>query len=143
MRKRRMPERYGEGGRTSLRLTGEIDITRPEDEAHLTPPELEKEGAIVAPEGAFHLELHGPLGELRKLGLLHPTYGDALAALVADEARIATLRLAAEPDLVADLAEVALELGEECGPDELLSDPLWASLAFSLHRYVPESAGVA
>lgn len=138
-----MPERYGEGGRTSLRLTGEIDITLPMDEAHLTGLELQKEGAMVAPDGAFHLELQGPLGELRKLGSLHASYADALEGLAEDEERLATLRLAAEPDLVADLAEVAQELGEQWGPDDLLSDPVWASLAFSLHRYVPESAGIA
>jgi hypothetical protein len=137
-----MPERYGEGGRTSLRLTGEIDITLPEDEAHLTGLEIQKEGAMVE-DGALHLELQGPLAELRKLTTLHPRYGDALAGLAEDEERLATLRLVAEPDLVADLAEVAQELGEQWGPDDLLSDPVWASLAFSLHRYVPESADLA
>jgi len=138
-----MLEPYGAGGRSTLRLTGEIDITLPDDEAHLTGLELEKEGPLIDSGGAFHLELVGPLGELRKLGTVHPEFGDALALLEGGDEAMATLRLAAARDLVEDLAEVAQELGDQCAPDELLSDPLWASLAFSLHRYAPESVGIA
>lgn len=137
-----MLEPYGAGGRSTLRLTGEIDITLPDDEAHLIGLELEKEGALVE-DGPFHLELVGPLGELRKLGTVHPQFGDALAMLEDEDDVVAMLRLAADPDLVEDLAEVAQELGAHCAPDELLSDPLWASLAFSLHRYAPEAVSVA
>ena len=134
---------YGEGGRSTLRLTGEIEIQMPDDMAHLIGLELEKEGAMIAAEGAFHLELMGPVRELRKLAVAHPDLTEALEMLGDDEERLASLRLAADPDLVADLAETAAELGEECAPDELLSDPVWASLAFSLHRYSPESIGLA
>ena len=60
-----MREPFGAGGRTALRLTGDIEITLPDDEAHLLALELEKEGAMIEATGAFHLELTGTMPELR------------------------------------------------------------------------------
>lgn len=129
---------------STLRLSGEIDITLPGGVvARLASAELVRKGAMAEPEGAFHLTLGGRLDELRKLAAASPAIASMLGhAASEDGARSAELRLVAPPHLIEDLARVEDTHGDVTMPNQLLEDPAWMSLAFALDRYEAESIGI-
>lgn len=140
-----MIETFDAEGHSSLRLTGEIDLTLPDHRvARCTSVQLARDGSMRSGEGALRLALGGPIGELRKLAQVSaPLRGLLETARDADDERAGEIRLIATRSLLEELGRAAREMPPTAGVADLLSSPEWAMLLFSLDQYDPESIGVA
>lgn len=130
-----------EGSHSSLRLHGEIHFGFHDMDVRLTDLDIDRVGGpMSSDDGVLHLTLKGPMGELRKLADAGPLIAELLRFVEAEPAdQQGTLRLAATPRLLADLARVT---PPDTLPKDWLDDPDRAKLALSLDRYEPEAVGV-
>lgn len=120
----------------SLKLTGEIEIGVYGEIAKLTGLELERRDGVV------RVTLRGPVGELRKLAPLSPSYAAMLVHLARENAaQEGLLKLVSKRDLAEEIARGVEAVGEAATPDDWLRDPTLANLLFALDRYEVEASG--